>query len=793
MTENPTSPTPPPPAAQAASWGWRSALLGILGFLLLGEGIASVARRLASGSAGVGVWGSAVVFLVSAGVFLGLHGPRLFAFFRSVRVGALTIALYAASSCLGVLVKQRDLYSPERAEDFYAKFAYAQTYFVYHLLRPFPFMMPRVEIPPRAEEGIEWRRERYGKGLAEAQRKSMLASLSSMEKEKEVAAWQEHYDPLLRKFFAFCEASDLTRVWKSDWFAALNALLFACVLSNAFRFGWRAWFTKRRFGFFVAHTGVVLLLLGCLLGRTLEKRGRVDLSTDPAHMRYPTESKWFRPFKDPTKPLEMPFTLRLEEFKAEYRTYLQAHFLDPEARRHAAVKPPEFLVRKGAEFPLDYDEHGDPRVRIRVKEVLPRCEVRPDPIPGGGPDASPVIAYEFEEHLPEGSEPHHHPGLHWILFPGHDDSIFSHPDHAYRIRAALVPDAAAMARVLGETVEETPGRLLVEVGEGEEAVREEGDARVGASLVARAAGDEPGEITARVLTYVPAFRFDRIERDPDTGRIRTEEDPEPIERRIPNNPALEVEIKSGETSEIRWVFANFDIDEIAGSQHRARWKIPGVRLRFRWDRWRSPVAARYVLLFREDGALFVGKAGEPDSVRQVRIGEPLSLGGEGSFTVTEAHRSVARLAADLRPLPAGEFFHRDAQAAVLEIEGPAGKETVSLAALPGFDEFVYDGRIGIRFLEGGAMPREWRSRLGCYDEKGERIDGGEIRVNDYLEVKGYRFFQENASAQDTTYSGIGVVFDPGIPLVLLGLYTIIAGAVYAFFVKPVLLRRGGAA
>lgn len=91
------------------------------------------------------------------------------------------------------------------------------------------------------------------------------------------------------------------------------------------------------------------------------------------------------------------------------------------------------------------------------------------------------------------------------------------------------------------------------------------------------------------------------------------------------------------------------------------------------------------------------------------------------------------------------------------------------------------------------MPREWRSRLGCFDESGTRFDGGEIRVNDYLSVKGYRFFQENADAQDPSYSGIGVVFDPGIPLVLLGLYTVIAGAFYAFFLKPVLVRRGGVA
>ncbi|HKB17210.1 MAG TPA: cytochrome c biogenesis protein ResB, partial [Planctomycetota bacterium] len=430
--------------------------------------------------------------------------------------------------------------------------AYAQTYFAYHLLRPFPFMMPRVEVPPRAEEGIEWRAEHYGKGPAEAQRKSMLAALSVQEKEKEIGAWIEYYDPQLRKLFAFCEAADLTRVWKSDWFAALNVLLFLCVFSNAFRFGWRAWFTKRRFGFFLAHTGVVLVLLGGLLGRTLEKRGRVDLSTDPGHLKYPVESKWFRPFKDPAHPLEMPFTLRLEDFKAEYRTYLQAYFLDPESRRHAAVKPPELLVREGMEFPLDFDEKGEPRVRIRVKEVHPRCEVRPDPVPGGGPSSSAVIAYEFRHAPPEeGSEPHEDAGFHWVLYADREDSVFSHPDHAYRLRAALAPDAAAIARILGQPVDETPGELVLEVGEGDEVIREEGDARVGSTILAREGGngDGPREVSATVLSYIPDFR---VERDPQTGRSVAAHDPSPVERRVPRNPALEVEVKAGEATERRW-------------------------------------------------------------------------------------------------------------------------------------------------------------------------------------------------------------------------------------------------
>jgi hypothetical protein len=58
-------------------------------------------------------------------------------------------------------------------------------------------------------------------------------------------------------------------------------------------------------------------------------------------------------------------------------------------------------------------------------------------------------------------------------------------------------------------------------------------------------------------------------------------------------------------------------------------------------------------------------------------------------------------------------------------------------------------------------------------------------VNDYFYYRGYRFFQTNAIPELPTYSGIGVVYDPGIPIVLFGMYTIILGTVLAFTVRPI--------
>jgi len=111
--------------------------------------------------------------------------------------------------------------------------------------------------------------------------------------------------------------------------------------------------------------------------------------------------------------------------------------------------------------------------------------------------------------------------------------------------------------------------------------------------------------------------------------------------------------------------------------------------------------------------------------------------------------------------------------------------------------FSGDERFALVFLENTEMlPFEWRSVLTVLerDASGELREvplgpeeAREIRVNDYFQYKGYRFFQTNAVPEDPTYSGIGVVYDPGIPIVLAGMYTIIAGMAVAFLLRPMRL------
>jgi hypothetical protein len=91
------------------------------------------------------------------------------------------------------------------------------------------------------------------------------------------------------------------------------------------------------------------------------------------------------------------------------------------------------------------------------------------------------------------------------------------------------------------------------------------------------------------------------------------------------------------------------------------------------------------------------------------------------------------------------------------------------------------------------LPVEWRSKLSMLvadAAHGFREEAtGEIRVNDYFTFGGYRFFQTNANPNDPTYSGVGVVYDPGIEMVLTGLYLVAAGTIVVFLVRPLFERR----
>jgi len=198
----------------------------------------------------------------------------------------------------------------------------------------------------------------------------------------------------------------------------------------------------------------------------------------------------------------------------------------------------------------------------------------------------------------------------------------------------------------------------------------------------------------------------------------------------------------------------------------------------------------------------------------VRAGEPLPLpGAEPAIPLRFLHRAQFQKNIEFAPRerradgwdPA--FYSREPRGLELEISRFPGtererRESVRLSTSEAGQanvHFAEDERFAVVFLENSeGFPFDWRSVLSVVEKDGEGrpfvVPLGsekerEIRVNDYFRYQGYRFFQTNARPEDPTYSGIGVVYDPGIPVVLAGMYTIIAGTVLAFIVRPIVLAR----
>ena len=174
---------------------------------------------------------------------------------------------------------------------------------------------------------------------------------------------------------------------------------------------------------------------------------------------------------------------------------------------------------------------------------------------------------------------------------------------------------------------------------------------------------------------------------------------------------------------------------------------------------------------------------------------------EGAFqSEIERRADRPKLIPVIRPIPgdpdADEVFFdaSNPPAARIEVDGPEGKQEFVLAAAELADSATYAKRIRLTMFENTAeLPREWKSKLEFLQKNAAGTDWEikntqTIRVNDYAKFSGYRFFQTDANRAFPGYSGVGIVKDPGIETVLVGLYAVVFGVAYVFLVKPLILR-----
>ncbi len=750
-------------------------------------------------------------FLVSTAVYLVLMRSAVARFFRTMQVGVALIAFATLSILAGVLVPQiqnfedpEERVTPENYESNFADFAWAESYFLYHLLRPYGLGMPAAVVPPAAEESLE----RFGRVYGEEERanreKMMRAAFAGGSKTDEIEAWRRAHDGGLRRAFDLCTFLQLNRAYKSHWFATLMALIAAGTALNALRPGMsRKWFTIHKLGFFVTHVGVLVLLAGGLISHLMTDRGILEL-----YLGEPPEDTYYRHYRS-DKLARMPFALELEHFARKEWMALEVHSLQEDFRS----KPPRFTLWPGREIPLDFragSEGGEERAQLllRVRELHDHAVVGTPRVYEGlaedGDPAYPVVALEvFEAAAEDRDGAGGQRVIH--LSPLQNRPAYHDPEGRFRLAAAYDQDPQAL---FPDESHSALGTLYVEVRTQPRDRPLPVPVRLGQTV------EIPGGYR---LEFVDATS-DLDVRKADRATIeRGSPDPRPLSEQPYRFAAVWVDIhpSGGGESERRLVIEVVDALEYGLQDDYA---LNDVIARLRWDRWTAPGPPRFVLGYGPaQAALLVGQDG---SRAPAPPGEALALPGPTRVVPSE-FLHFARFEKNIRFAPRRvgpggwdeSFYSRDARGLVLEVVHFPGterelREDVSMASTEvGNSEWWLTGdqRYALRFLENTeGFPFDWRSVLAVWERdaggrlrklEGQSPDQREIRVNDYFRHRGYRFFQTNADPAKPTYSGIGVVYDPGIPVVLAGMYTIIAGTVLAFLVRPIVLarRRAGAA
>ncbi len=737
-------------------------------------------------------------FLVSTAVYVWLQRGAVVRFFRTMHVGVSLVSLSCLAVLVGVLIPQIDGFEDptERVtaanyEAQYKAFAWAEAYFIYHLIHPYGIGMPAVDLPPPVLSSLERFGGKYGTEEQGNREKQMRAAFSGNEKTKEIGALLREHEGFFRKFFDVATALHLNRTYKSHWFASLLALLGVGVFFNTFKGRPETWLSARNAGHFVVHIGVMVLLVGGAISKAKTDRGIIHMDLREAAK----DEYWAHGSR--AKIRTMPFFVKLDRFaRSDWKT-LEVSFRD----ENFTSRPPEFTLWPGRRIELDSTPGDDgkmrPRIRLDVRAIAERAQVksprlweaerRDDPM-GYGPIAElawlmPDDAQHGQSDTPSRESP-------LVLRPRSTDNLAYDPLGKFRLASAYGEDASE----LFPPIEAKLGRIEI---------RDASRGEVEPTLQPFALGEKlstPTGYTIDVQEATANFQLDQH------GRTEIR-DPRPLADQNPRNPGVWVEITppGGGTPERRLLLESVDWET---HDQQKSFQYSGLVLKLYWERWRAPGPPRFVLHWGgARGPLLIGENG---SETAASVERPLELGSNTSIVVkqllhnAELEKTVEFLAPHVEgPHFDDDFYSPDPSGLEVQVTTEPGTpnehvETVRLASTDRGLANLWqssDERFYLRFYENDrAFPFEWRSVLSIYEKDADgklyKVDAGdeserEIRVNDYFHYRGYRFFQTNAEPEFPTYSGIGVVYDPGIPVVLFGMYTIIVGTLLAFIVRPI--------
>lgn len=649
---------------------------------------------------------------------------------------------------------------------------------------------------------------RYGPELTVALRRQSYDGLTNQQHDARVGELEVKWDRGLWNLFVWSNRLDLIRAYKSDWFAAFWVVLFCGVLSNTFRGGWRRLLRPGKWGFVSTHAGIMLIVIGGGVSRFTEERGMVELNQgNPSREASGTWLRWSemgtrtqsqgRVFGRSLRGgLKDPFVVQLEEFRADHHDVLSINYLetgpDGSQRFEFPMRQPEERLWDGRTLRYDFqregqDSYGAAQLKIEVLDLIQQSladhSLRPAPAEAAGIPRIRVEVVDASGRVV---------GEQMLDEAVSNPTPLVHAASGSRVVLHLVPDLDAARWLLEQPVEERFGFLYRQEAPAEQQYQDVH--RVGETLQEEL---EDGTWTLQVLDVLPNLVLEQA-----TGGAFQ---PAPQEQETaltdPRNPAIHLRITapSGEIED-RWVL------EADQGGHLPE-QFDQLHYNFFWDRWGGPARQRIMLLMTPDGKVLSGIVGQPGSLQPLAQGDQIPFQDGSSLRLAEALAN-ASLEPLYRPLEGVDFFDAAPAAAHLRITSGSGSEEkveeVWLRTKAGRNSIrveytASDGAqrtlvLFFREQTDVGMPLEWQSKLTMKERDPDsgmlrKVSSGTIRVNDYLHFRGYRFFQTNHNPRDPTYSGIGVVYDPGITTVLLGFYMVMFGTIVVFLVKPIVTRK----
>ncbi len=723
--------------------GWGASVLAVTAGMILAE-LAGLSRFLDGRPLGVAGTFRLLVVLGGTLAFAGAFWKSLKPLLRSLKFGITVLAFLLFASILGTLFAQR---TDAGEGGFKSTFLQAEAEFVWNLTHPFF----RFSSPPR-ERGalVSWLRERgvsrpervveglllgpdleaqariFGKRPAgetwKRERARILQAVQDAGVRKHLARHMGFYQGL----FDLAESLECTTLWKSDWFAALVILLFAGMALNLVRPGRVTW---RKVGFWAAHGGVLLAILGAALGRRFEVRGslpmRVGDTVDRFWSKRPDPDLQGRSrFKD-------DLALRLAAFRALPHYRLQVGVMpggELEGRLPRGILAAGYMksvkIHRGRVLELLKDGRDGARWKITLEDFLPRVRLRRVWEGAGEKDPAAQAAVLLSSRAPKSGKVLREATL--AARPGRPDQHFL--PGGRRLVLVRCPDGASLeAWKKGEGLG-SYGRIRLRAGEGkwvEIPLREGARARL---------QTREGALEVLVWRVMQAFDLETwggrkgifgksLEKFP--SREDPAGDLEKNRLLPPLNPAAALVVKGPRGVGGFYVFSRGGHQE--GSQVMP---VPGkavyssLQAQLEYDRLRCPAVERLLFLLGPSSAWAARAVGDKVvEVKPLKAGMTLELGA--STWRVDKFFLAARSRFEVDPLPEkGRKFFDDPAALKVSVEGPSGRKSYTLVSTTAtmerkktpspLEQVSYDGNLLLRLVENRDMPQEWWSRLQVY-------------------------------------------------------------------------------